>query len=58
MPTMGAIHREPGPIGANDKDTANGSQFQCNPLSSMGILYGTSPRLKLLALTAATGDQF
>lgn len=31
------------------------SQIQCNPIIVDGILYATSPRLKLLALDAATG---
>lgn len=41
----------------NDKDTANHSEMQCNPIVVDGILYGTSPGLKLFALNAATGDQ-
>lgn len=40
---------------SNDKDPDNRSQNQCNPIVVDGILYGTSPRLKLLALEAATG---
>jgi quinoprotein glucose dehydrogenase len=40
---------------SEDKDANNGSQNQCNPIIVNGILYGTSPRLKLLALDAATG---
>jgi quinoprotein glucose dehydrogenase len=40
---------------SHDKDTANRSQNQCNPIVVDGILYGTSPRLKLLALDARTG---
>lgn len=31
------------------------SQMQCNPIIVDGVLYGTSPRLKLLALDAITG---
>lgn len=42
---------------SNDKDTGNRSQNQCNPIMVDGILYGTSPRLKLFALNAATGEQ-
>ncbi len=42
---------------SNDKDSANRSQNQCNPIMIDGILYATSPRLKLLALDAATGEQ-
>jgi quinoprotein glucose dehydrogenase len=40
-----------------DKDTANRSQNQCNPIVVNGVLYGTSPKLKLFALDAATGAQ-
>lgn len=40
-----------------DRDTANLSQNQCNPIMVDGILYGTSPKLKLFALNAATGEQ-
>ncbi len=39
-----------------DVDTLNRSQIQCNPLIIDGILYGTSPKLKLFALHAATGE--
>ncbi len=35
----------------------NRSQIQCNPLVINGILYGTSPRLEVFALDAATGQQ-
>jgi quinoprotein glucose dehydrogenase len=41
----------------NDADTVNHSQIQCNPIIVDGILYGTSPQLKLLALDAATGKE-
>lgn len=34
------------------------SQIQCNPLIVDGVLYGTSPQLKLFALDAATGREF
>ncbi|SEN73448.1 quinoprotein glucose dehydrogenase [Chitinophaga rupis] len=40
---------------SHDKDPDNHSQNQCNPIIIDGVLYGTSPRLKLLALDAATG---
>ncbi|AHM61146.1 PQQ-dependent enzyme [Flammeovirgaceae bacterium 311] len=33
------------------------SQIQCNPLVIDGILYGTSPTLKVFALNAATGEK-
>ncbi len=42
---------------SGDKDTANHTQIQCNPIMIKGILYGTTPRLKLFALNAATGKQ-
>jgi len=38
-----------------DADTVNHSQIQCNPIMVDGILYGTSPRLKVFAIDAATG---
>lgn len=41
----------------HDKDTANRSQNQCNPIMVDDILYGTSPKLKLFALDAVTGQQ-
>ena len=42
---------------SNDKDTGNRTQNQCNPIMVDGVLYGTTPRLKLFALNAATGEQ-
>ena len=38
-----------------DADTARNSQMQANPIIIDGTLYSTSPRLKVLALDAATG---
>jgi len=38
-----------------DDVSDNRSQIQCNPLIIDGVLYGTSPGLKLFALNAATG---
>lgn len=35
----------------------NRSQIQCNPLVIDGVLYGTTPRLKLVAVEAATGAE-
>jgi quinoprotein glucose dehydrogenase len=40
-----------------DADTAAHSQIQCNPIIVNGILYCTSPQLKLFAIDAATGKQ-
>jgi len=42
---------------SHDRDTGNRSQNQCNPIMVDGILYATSPKLKLFALDAATGIQ-
>jgi quinoprotein glucose dehydrogenase len=38
-----------------DADSQTNSQIQCNPIIVGNILYGTSPKLKLFALDAATG---
>ena len=40
-----------------DADTAAHSQIQCNPIVVNGVMYCTSPQLKLFALDAATGKQ-
>ncbi len=40
-----------------DADTVNHSQIQCNPIVVDGMVYVTSPKLKLLALDATTGDR-
>ena len=40
-----------------DADTINHSQIQCNPIVVDGVLYATSPQLKLLAIDAATGKE-
>ncbi|HEV8084034.1 MAG TPA: hypothetical protein VGP55_12570 [Chitinophagaceae bacterium] len=42
---------------AGDADTVHQSQIQCNPIIVGGILYGTSPQMKLFALDAGTGKQ-
>ncbi|HRH50188.1 MAG TPA: PQQ-binding-like beta-propeller repeat protein [Panacibacter sp.] len=42
---------------SGDKDTNNRTQNQCNPIMIDGILYGTTPQLKLFALNAATGEK-
>lgn len=42
---------------SGDADTVNHSQIQCNPIVVDGVLYGTSPQLRLLALDAATGKE-
>ncbi len=42
---------------AGDRDPNDRSQIQCNPLVIDGVLYGTSPQLKLIALDAATGEE-
>jgi quinoprotein glucose dehydrogenase len=40
-----------------DADLVNSSQIQCNPIIVNGTLYGTTPKLRLIALNAATGRQ-
>lgn len=40
-----------------DADTVHHSQIQCNPVIVDGILYGTSPQMKLFAVDAATGTE-
>lgn len=39
-----------------DHDTVNYSQIQCNPIIVDGVMYATSPKLKLLAVDALTGQ--
>lgn len=41
----------------DDMDTAAHSQIQCNPIIVNGVMYCTSPMLKVFALDAATGKQ-
>ncbi len=38
-----------------DKGSDNRSQIQCNPIVVGGVLYGTSPQLRVFALDAASG---
>ena len=40
-----------------DHNTTGSSQIQCNPLVIDGVLYGSSPQLKLFALDAASGKE-
>ena len=40
-----------------DADTVHHSQIQCNPIIVDGVLFGTSPQMKLFALDAATGQE-
>ena len=42
---------------AGDSDPDDRSQIQCNPLVIDGVLYGTSPQLKLLAIDAVSGKE-
>jgi len=39
----------------NTDDEFKGSEMQCNPIVVNGILYATTPKLRLFALDAATG---
>jgi quinoprotein glucose dehydrogenase len=40
-----------------DADEKGRTQIQCNPIIIDGIMYGTSPKLKLFAVDAATGEE-
>ena len=40
-----------------DADTINHSQIQCNAIIVDNVLYGTSPKMKLFAIDAATGKE-
>jgi quinoprotein glucose dehydrogenase len=40
-----------------DSVSDNHSQIQCNPIIVDGVLFGTTPSLKLFALNAATGER-
>src|SRR5690606_41110056 len=40
---------------SGDRDPENRFQNQCNPIVVDGVLYGSSPKLKLLALDASNG---
>ncbi len=40
-----------------DADPSNRSQIQCNPVVVDGVLYGTSPQIKVFALDAASGRE-
>ncbi len=42
---------------SGDFEGGNRTQIQCNPLIIEGILYGTSPKLTLFAVNAATGSE-
>lgn len=41
----------------NDADFSAHSQIQCNPIIVNGVLYATTPKLKLIALDAKTGTE-
>src|ERR1700739_1999785 len=40
-----------------DADTASHSQIQCSPIMVDGVVYGTTPKLRLFAIDAATGKE-
>ncbi len=39
------------------RDAFKGSEMQCQPVVAHGVLYATSPKLRVFALNAATGDE-
>ncbi len=43
--------------GENNNPDGKGNDIQCQPIVVNGILYGTTPRLKLFAAEAATGQE-
>ncbi|GAB4034303.1 pyrroloquinoline quinone-dependent dehydrogenase [Spirosoma gilvum] len=43
--------------GDNTNPAQRGMDIQCQPIVVKGVLYGTSPRMKLFAVEAATGKQ-
>ena len=43
--------------GDNNNPAQHGMDIQCQPIVIKGVLYGTSPRMKLFAVDAATGKQ-
>ena len=43
--------------GENNDSTKRGMDIQCQPIVIDGVLYGTTPRHKLFAVDAATGQQ-
>src|SRR5207248_4943586 len=38
-------------------DAFDGSEMQCQPVVARGVLYATSPKLRVFALNAATGAE-
>ena len=40
-----------------DADTLNHSQIQCNPIIVDGVMYATSPKLKVIAVDALSGKE-
>src|SRR5579859_4613397 len=42
---------------SGDARSDNFSQIQCNPLVIDGVVYATTPQLKLVALSATTGTE-
>jgi quinoprotein glucose dehydrogenase len=38
-------------------DVFDGSEMQCNPIVIGGVMYGTSPKMRVFALDAATGKE-
>ncbi len=44
-------------LSTGDADSDENTQIQCNPIVINGTLYGSSPKLKILAVDAATGQE-
>src|SRR5215212_9773133 len=41
----------------DSRDAFEGSEMQCQPVVAHGVLYATSPKLRVFALNAATGAE-
>ena len=50
------VHRLEVAWSFNTGDAFSGSEMQCNPIVIDGVLFATTPRLRLIALDAATGE--
>ncbi|MEO5583756.1 MAG: PQQ-binding-like beta-propeller repeat protein, partial [Saprospiraceae bacterium] len=51
------IYNAAEPVDSNNSKSQRAREIQCQPIVVNGILYGTTPELKLFALKAGTGEQ-
>ena len=52
----GNVHRLQVAWTHDTRDAFPGSEMQCNPIVAQGLLYATTPKLRVIALDAATGE--